>query len=211
MHVDAQDRLWIADAGNNWVRMVGTDGIIQTMAGGNDGDGVAAVRAELKGPEDVVVDRQRFLYIVDSQHNRIRRVNPDDNLITTIAGTGTAGFSGDGGPAPEAKLDGPTGLTVLDDRTVFFIDANSVRIRRIDPSGTISTIAGNGVSGFSVDGGSAILAQFDRPSGIDVGPDGSVYVANRNNHRIRRVGIDGIITTVVGSEGRVIRVMEVLL
>src|SRR5205823_4626458 len=134
------------------------------------------------------------LYIADGGSQRIRRVGPD-GIITTVAGTGVAGFSGDGGPAVAAKLQHPYGVAVGSDSTLYISDNGNDSIRRVGPDGIITTVAGTGVAGFSGDGGLATAAQLSHPGGIALGPDGSLYLADESNHRLRRVGTDGIITT----------------
>ncbi|MFO1420485.1 MAG: hypothetical protein U1F59_13250 [Candidatus Competibacteraceae bacterium] len=121
-------------------------------------------------------------------------------IITTVAGTGTGGFSGDGGPATAARLYAPISIAVAPEDSLYIGDSYGTRIRRVGPDGIITTVAGNGQAGFSGDGGPATAARLSSTNaGIAVGPDGSLYVADRDNHRIRRVGPDGIITTVAGT------------
>jgi RHS repeat-associated protein len=137
------------------------------------------------------------LYIADSPNQRIRRVGPD-GIITTVAGGGTGGL-GDGGRATEATLFNPTDVAAGSDGSLYIADSSNQRVRRVDPSGIITTVAGTGVNGFSGDGGPAIHAQISSPSGIGLGPDGSLYIADSGNNRVRRIGTDGIITTVAGN------------
>jgi RHS repeat-associated protein len=134
-------------------------------------------------------------YVADTGNSRIRRVDSNGG-ITTVAG-GVAGFSGDGGQALYARLNRPTDVAIGPDGSVYIADTNNSRIRRIGPNGIITTVAGNGVSGFSGDGGPAIQASIDYPRGIAVAADGSFYFSESN--RIRRVGPDGIITKVAGN------------
>jgi serine/threonine-protein kinase len=120
-------------------------------------------------------------------------------IISTIAGSGGKGFSGDGGPATAAQLNIPSALAVAPDGSVVVADTDNERIRRVSPDGVITTIAGTGVAGFSGDGGPATSAQVNEPRGIAVAGDGSVIIADYNNNRLRRVGVDGIITTIAGT------------
>ena len=194
--------LYIADSGNNRIRRVGADGVITTVAGnglgGFAGDGGPATQARLSSPHDVAVASDGSLYINDRFNNRIRRVAPD-GIITTFAGTGPFGYSGDGGPATQAKLNDLLGIAVAPDGSVYIGDRGNLRIRRVGPDGIITTVAGTGIGGFSGDGGLATQAQLNAPAGLAVGSDGSLYIADSFNRRVRRMGPDGIITTVAGS------------
>ena len=194
--------LYIADTGNNRIRRVGPDGIITTVAGngtsGFSGDGGPATAASLRYPYGVAVGQDGSFYIADNDNHRIRRVGPD-GIITTVAGNGTHGFSGDGGPATVASISQPFSIAVGQDGSFYIADYYNLRIRRVGPDGIITTVAGNGTSGFSGDGGLATAASLYYPSGVAVGQDGSLYIADEDNLRIRRVGPDGIINTVAGN------------
>ena len=122
-----------------------------------------------------------------------------DGKISTIAGNGTSGFSGDDGPASSAQLYYPRGVVVAGDGTLYIADTYNNRIRRVGVDGKISTVAGNGTSGFSGDGGPASSAQLSSPSGVAVAGDGTLYIADTYNSRLRRVGVDGKISTVAGN------------
>jgi len=200
--VDGAGNLYIADTGNHRVRRVGPLGTITTVAGtgesGFSGDSGPAVRARLNFPRGVAVDNAGNLLIADSGNHCVRRVDPS-GTITTIAGIGAWGFSGDGGPAVAARLNSPGGLVVDSAGNLFIADRFNHRIRRVDPSGTITTIAGTGESGFSGDGGPAVAAQLSRPSGVAVDNAGNLFIADRFNHRIRRVDPSGTITTIAGT------------
>jgi RHS repeat-associated protein len=132
--------------------------------------------------------------------NQVHRLWPD-GTVTTVAGSGSSGYSGDGGPATQAQLNDPWRLALGPDGSLYIADVLNQRIRRVGPDGIITTVAGNGpgTGGYSGDGGPAIQAQLNVPTGIAVGPDGSLYIADSRNHRIRRVGPDGIITTFAGN------------
>jgi len=198
----ANGSLYISDHGNHRIRRVGPDGIMTTVAGngtaGFSGDGGAATQAKLYYPSGIAVTADGSLYIADLYNHRIRRVGPD-GIITTVAGNGTAGFSGDGGSAPQAALNFPHGIAVTADGSLYIDDTSNSRIRRVGPDGVITTVAGNGTAGFSGDGGPALQASFNYPTAIAMGADGSVYIADRFNNRIRRIGPDGIITTIAGN------------
>jgi RHS repeat-associated protein len=176
--------------------------VITTVAGNGDdsfsGDGGPATQASLNGPRGVAVGPDGSLYFADIDNARIRRVAPN-GIITTVAGTGNATFSGDGGPAAQASLVGPFGVAVGPDGSLYIADADNNRIRRVAPNGIITTVAGTGNATFSGDGGLATQAAVQSPRGVAVGPDGSLYVADRGNQRIRQVAPDGIITTVAGN------------
>ena len=206
--VDAAGNLFIADTGNHRIRKVDTSGVITTVAGtgiyepgvgGFDGDGGPAVAAQLGVPTGVAVDAAGNLFIAVITYSNIRRVDPSGN-ITTIAGVGRWGFSGDGGPAVEAHLSGPGDLALDAAGNLFIADSGNNRIRRVDSSGIITTIAGTGVRGFSGDGGPAVAAQLDDPRGVAVDAAGNLFIADHDNHRIRKVDPSGTITTIAGTE-----------
>jgi len=200
--VDGTGNLYIADTENHRIRRVDSSGTITTIAGtgenGFRGDGGPAVAAELNYPKDVAIDAARNLYIADTTNHRIRRIDPSGR-ITTIAGTGQQGFSGDWGPAISAQLSGPYGVSVNGSGHVYIADTWNLRIRRVDPDGTITTFAGTGEWGFSGDEGPAIQARLRRPDGVAVDASGNVYIADTYNQQIRRVDPAGTITTFAGS------------
>ena len=180
-------------------------GVITTIAGtgefGDGGDGGPATQAQLAFPTNVAVDGAGNLYIADASNHRIRRVDPSGS-ITTIAGTGERGFAGDGGPATQAQLAFPTDVAVDGAGNLYIADAGNHRIRRVDPSGSITTIAGTGERGFAGDGGPATQARLYHPSGVAVDRAGNLYIADSGNHRIRRVSQSGTITTIAGTGER---------
>lgn len=177
-------------------------GIIVTVAGtgspGFGGDGGPASQAQLHLTFGLSADAFGSIYLADAINYRIRKITMD-GTITTVAGIGTYGFAGDGGPARQAKLDTPFDVTVDAAGVLYIADTFNHRIRRVGPDGVITTIAGRSGFGFSGDGGPVPQAKLQSPFGVSVGPDGSVYIADTFNHRIRRVGPDGIITTVAGN------------
>jgi len=194
--------LYISESVNNRIRRVGPDGIITTVAGngsaGFSGDGGLATQASLYRPAGIALGTDGSLYISDFSNQRIRRVGPD-GIITTVAGNGSTGFRGDGGPATQAWLRSPHGIAVGVDGSVYFSEFGNQRIRRVGPDGIITTVAGNGTTVFSGDGGPATQASLYQPAGIALGTDGSLYISDTAHNRIRRVGPDGIITTVAGN------------
>jgi DNA-binding beta-propeller fold protein YncE len=196
--------VYVADTFNHRVRRVDPRGGVTTLAGTGQaaysGDGGPAGAATLHWPHDVAVDPSgTSLYIADTANHRIRRVDLASEVITTVAGGATAGWSGDGGPAVAALLEDPKAVWAAPSGDLFVADSGNERIRRIDRSGTISTIAGTGVPGYSGDGGPAVAAQFDGPRGLAGDSAGNLYVADDNNHRVRRIEPSGVVTTVAGT------------
>jgi uncharacterized protein (TIGR03437 family) len=195
--VDSAGNLYIADTDNYRIRQV-SNGVIATMAGngtpGFSGDNGPAARAQLYYPHGVAVDSAGNLYIADYGNNRIRKVT--NGVITTVAGNGTYGFSGDNGPATSAQLYNPYGVAVDSAGNLYIADANNYRIRKVT-NGVITTVAGNGTYGFSGDNGPATSAQLNFPSGVVVDSTGNLYIADTFNYRIRQV-TNGVITTVAG-------------
>ena len=145
----------------------------------------------------MAVDGQGNVYIADFFNSRVRKVSPG-GTITTFAGTGIQGFSGDGGPATSARLLGPQGVAVDGQGNVYIADGNDDRVRKVSPAGTITTFAGTGHTGFSGDGGPATSAQLSSPYGVAVDGKGNVYIADRQNIRVRKVSPGGTITTFAG-------------
>jgi cysteine-rich repeat protein len=204
--VDGFGNLFIADQSDHRIRRVdATTGMITTVAGtgtqGYSGDGGPATSAQLAYPRGVAIDGLGNLFIADWQNRRIRRVDTATGVVTTVAGTGESGFAGDGGPATSAQLRETSGVAVDGFGNLFVADTGNHRIRRVAAqSGIITTIAGNGVEGYSGDGGAATSAALNRPDGITVDAYGNVWIADRSNSRIRRVDAQsGVITTVAGT------------
>ncbi|MFJ5927387.1 RICIN domain-containing protein [Kitasatospora sp. NPDC092948] len=202
--VDGAGNLYIADAGNHRLRKITADGRITTIAGTGTGGFVGnngpAVSAQLNYPLAVAVDSAGVLYISDFSGHRIRKITADGR-ISTVAGTGTAGSGGDGGPADKAQLNGPRGLALDGAGNLYIADAGNNRIRKITADGRMSTVAGTGTAGFSGDGGPADKAQLSAPLGVVVNSAGEVLLSDYNNHRVRRIAGDGTITTVAGTKG----------
>lgn len=176
-------------------------GDITTVAGGGVGDGSKPTLAALTSPSGIAIDSRGDIYIADAAAHRIRKINIDRNIISTIAGTGNPGFSGDGGPASEAALNSPFGLAVDDEDNLYIADSANHRIRKIElATGIIITVAGSGSPGFEGDDGSALDAAFHSPHGVDLDEEGNIFIADTLNNRVRRVNADdGIITTIVGN------------
>ncbi|MFN2642360.1 MAG: SMP-30/gluconolactonase/LRE family protein [Actinomycetota bacterium] len=193
--------LYIADSGDNRVRRVDARGIMMTIAGspvrGFSGDGRAGTLASLAGPKGVAVDGRGNVFIADTYNNRIRKLNTR-GIITTIAGTGSIGFSGDRGRATRARLYLPTAVAVDPSGNIFVADTANHRVRKIDRRGIITTVAGTGVSGYAGEGTPAVTAKLSIPTGLAVDQSGILYIADTGNHRIRKID-HGIITTVAGN------------
>ena len=216
--VDGAGNLFIADRGPGRIRKVSSDGIITTVAGNGVpcatytgclalGDGGPATSAQLNGPTGVAVDPAGNLFIADTHNRTLRKVSPGE-IITTVAGNGTQAFSGDGGPAINAQLNGPTGVAVDRAGNLFIADNSNFRIREVSPNGTITTVAGNGTQGFSGDGGLATKAQLYGPFGVALDDADELFfsdVYDTSNYdspdspRIRKVLSNGNITTVAGN------------
>jgi sugar lactone lactonase YvrE len=204
--LDPAGNLFIAEIGGHRVRKVdGGTGVITTVAGtgtsGFSGDGGPATSATLNSPAGVTVDTVGNLYIADSDNQRIRKVDASTGIITTIAGNGVFAFGGDGGAATSASLASPYGLATDSDNNLYIADRYNQRVRKVDgATGNISTVAGNGVSGFAGDGGSATNCSFNIPFAVATDAAGNLYIADTGNFRIRRVDAStGVITTVVGN------------
>ena len=205
MATDAVGNVYFTDYYNQRVRKITVaTGIINTVAGsgvaGFLGDGGTATAAQLYYPTAIAVDGAGNLYIADSNNNRIRKVTAATSIITTIAGNGTAGVAGDGGPGPSAQLHGPIGVAVDAAGNVYIADTNNYRIRKVTAAtGIITTFAGTGVAGYDGEAKPATTARLYVPTSVAVDSGGNLYVADRYNHRIRKVSAStGLITTVVG-------------
>lgn len=206
--IDASGNLFIADASIHRIfRVDATTGIIKNVAGngsrGSAGDGSPATGAQLNQPQYVAVDTAGAIYISDTGNNRIRRLDPRTGIITTIAGTGVAGFSGDNGPAASARLSSPKGITTDREGNIYIADMENHRIRKIEAtSGLITTIAGTGEAGFAGDNSLATAATLWNPEGLCMDADGNLYIGDDQEllfTRNRKINaVTGIITTVTG-------------
>jgi hypothetical protein len=200
--VDGAGNLYIADSANNVIRRVdGATGVITTVAGngtqGYGGDNGPATAAELDTPNEVAFDTAGNLYIADTLNQRVRMVSATTGLITTVAGDGTAGFAGDGGPATAAQLKQPYALAFDSAGHLYIADSANNRVREVN-GGTITTIAGDGAQGFSGDGGPAAAATMYSPSGLAFDAADNLYIADTQNSRIRKV-VKGTINTIFGN------------
>lgn len=195
------DFVVVADSANLRIRKVSADGVMTTIAGSGLPSGPfegPALDVGILQPFGVALGPDGALYYTELSGQRVQRLGSDGN-VSTVAGTGQTGYSGDGGPATDATLNGPAGVAVAGDGTIFVAERDGNRVRRISPDGTVSTVAGTGRAGFSGDGGPASEAELDKPSYLAIGPDGALYIADSGNNRVRRVDADGTITTFAGA------------
>ncbi|MCL6451251.1 MAG: diguanylate cyclase [Acetobacteraceae bacterium] len=203
--VDTVEPGWfLVDRGNHAIRRIDASGRVTTVAGdgeyGYSGDGGPAARARLHKPNGVAVDGRGNLFIADTGNHCIRRVDRTTGIITTVAGCGRPGYTGDGGPATQAAMSKPSGVAVDAAGNIYTNEYGNNVIRRVSPEGIISTLAGTGEYGYSGDGGPATQARFNKVYGVAVDPAGNVYVADYANHAIRRISAaDGTISTAAGS------------
>ncbi|HMC57911.1 MAG TPA: IPT/TIG domain-containing protein, partial [Candidatus Solibacter sp.] len=199
--VDGAGNIYIADSLNNTIRRVSAGGTISTFAGnsvpGNSGDGGAPTSAQLNGPQGVAVDGAGNLYIADTQNHKVRIVS--GGVIGTFAGSGTAGFSGDGGAAAAASLNAPFGVAVDAAGNVYIAEFSNNRVRKVDTKGIITTVAGTGVSGYGGDGAAATGALLNGPQSVAVDAAGNLYIADTANNRLRKVTPGGTIGTIGGN------------
>ena len=203
--VDRAGNIYIADAGANRIRRVDGAGNIESFGGtgefGWNGDGGPATSATLTAMSGLAADQNGNLYIADTWADRIRKID-SDGTISTVAGTGEEGRRGDGGPAIEARLQRPRGVALDGAGNIYIADADNHLVRRVDPSGTITTFAGTGDAGYAGDGGLATDAQLHEPRAVAIDPAGNVFIAESRNRTVRKVDPAGVITTVAGTGPR---------
>jgi uncharacterized protein (TIGR03437 family) len=198
---DSRGNVYVADSGNHTVRKIAPNGIITTVVGtavrGYSGDGGPATHAQLDQPLGIAVDGAGNLFIAECLGARIRKVSLT-GIITTVAGSGASGYSGDGGPAVKAQLACPHGVAADASGNLYIADTGNQRLRKVSADGLISTIAGNGSNGFAGDGGPALNARLFAPTSVALDATGNLYIADTGNNRIRRISPDGTINTVAG-------------
>ena len=196
---DSAGNLYVADSRNHRVRKIAPSGTVTTLAGIGQpdyvGDGGPAIYSRLNTPLAVAADRSGNIYIADTGNHRVRRVSAG-GTISTVAGNGLRGFSGENTPAAVAQLDSPSALALDTNDNLYIADAGNHRVRKVAPSGLITTVAGSGVKALSGDGGLAVLASLDTPRGLALDKSGSLYVSDSGNNRVRRVSSAGVITTI---------------
>jgi uncharacterized protein (TIGR03437 family) len=200
--VDSSGNVYIADTDNNAIRKVDTTGHVSSLAGntgsaGYGGDGGQAISGYLNQPNALVLDSAGNIYIADTGNNRIRKISTS-GIITSVAGNNYPSYAGDGGPAVVAELNNPEGVAVDKSGNIYIADTSNNVIRKVS-NGIITTFAGTGVAGFSGDGAAAKQAKLYHPEGVTVDANGNVYIADSFNNRIRRVGTNGVITTIAGT------------
>ena len=205
--VDSSSNFYISNTVSNRILVgLGSNGNIYLVAGnangtsGYGGDGGAPSSALLNAPQGVALDASGNLYIADTNNNRIRKITAATNIISTVAGNGTGGFSGDGASATGAKINSPYSVAVDPNGNIYIADTYNNRVRKVTSAGIISTVAGNGTAGFTGDGGSATSAELYLPTGIASDSSGNIYIADYGNNRVRKVTVStGIISTVAGN------------
>jgi RHS repeat-associated protein len=200
---NALGEMFISENGKSKIRKVDLNGIISTVVGtgvaGFSGDGGSALQATIRGPRGITFTRDGSMYFSEAGNHVVRKVSTL-GIISTVVGTGgVAGYSGDGGPASAAQLNGPRNTTASPDGSLYISDSGNNVIRRVLPDATIVTFAGTGVQGYSGDGGSALSAQFNNPNFTTQDATGNLYIADTGNHVIRKILTDGTISTVVGT------------
>jgi sugar lactone lactonase YvrE len=205
--VDSSGNLYIADTGNQRIRKVtASTGIISTIAGtgtsGYSGDGGVPTNAKFHTPIGIAVDSTGNIYIADTNNNRVRWIQKSTGYIYTLAGTGTTGYSGNGGSAAAALLSIPNGVAVDGSGNLFIADTGNGSIRKVILStNIISTVAGQGLGGFSGDGGLATSAKMSSPEAVAVDSNGNLYIADTGNYRIRKVTKSTLLITTVAGNG----------
>jgi sugar lactone lactonase YvrE len=207
--VDSQGRVIIADTRDGRLRRIELDGTIRCIAGTtlpwdagegrwDKGDNGPAISASIAHVEAVAVGPNDDIYLGDSAVGRIRKIDTRTGIITTVAGTGLPGYSGDGGPATKARLGAPTAIRFDGVGNLYFTDRTFHVVRKVDTTGIITTVVGCGEAGFSPDGTPAQQARLNQPYGLAVATDGTLYVADSRNNCVRRVTAQGVLTTVAG-------------
>lgn len=199
--LDSHGNMYIADTNNCVIRKINTAGTVINFAGtgicGFSGDGGQAWTAMLSLPHGLVFDVGGDLLVADQDNHRIRKITPS-GVISTIAGNGTPGYTGDGGPATAASLAAPQDLAIDTSGNLYIADLSNFVVRVVDSSGIIHTVAGNHTNGYSGDGGPATAAQMGNPQAVALDGNGNLYIAESSGH-VRRVDSSGTITTVAGN------------
>ncbi|MBX3016176.1 MAG: hypothetical protein KF832_31935 [Caldilineaceae bacterium] len=209
--IDRLGRVVIADTRDGRIRRVDLDGIIRVVAGTtlpwdagegrwDKGDSGPAVSASIAHVEVVTIGPNDDIYLGDSTVGRIRKIDAQTGVITSVAGMGLPGYSGDGGPATSARLGAPTAICFDAAGALYFTDRAHNVVRKVDTAGIITTVVGCGQSGFSPDGTPALAVKLNQPYGLAIASDGTIYIADSRNNRVRRINAHGLLETVAGGE-----------
>ena len=200
--VDGAGNIYYSDYGNSAIRKISTSGIVTTVTGngttGFSGDGGPATSAVINVAWGLAFDGAGNLYFADRYNSRIRKISTS-GIITTVAGTGTTGYTGDGGPATAAEIGTPIDVTVDASGNIYFATWTDYRVRKVDYNGIITSVAGNGTSGYTGDNIAATTSEINNPIGIGVDAAGNIFIGDYGNNRIREVNTSGTITTIAGT------------
>ena len=207
--IDSSSNLLFSDFCNNRIRKINTSNIVNTIAGnspisincngGYIGDGSLALNAELYHPTGLILDSIGNVFFADAENNRVRKIDIQTGIISTIAGTGTFGYTGDGNSALLAELGSPVDLVFDNNGNLLVVDKGNACIRKINANGIITTIAGTGNPGYNGDGGLADTSQLNEPYGIAIDQENNILIADEYNYRLRKVNQQGIIHTIAGN------------
>ena len=202
--VDQDGTILLTDSYNHVIWRLDQDGYLTRFAGngerGRGEEGVKALESPFAFPCDVRLDSKGNIFVADLENHRIRKITRD-GLVTTVAGSGVAGYAGDGGPAINAQLNSPWGIFLDKDDNLLIADTNNDRIRKVGSDGIIQTIAGNGQEGYEGDGGPAKAAKLNAPQSLAIDAAGRILIGDEHNDAIRVLELDGTIRTLVGSKG----------
>lgn len=202
--IDRDGSILLADSYNHVIHRIDREGYVTRFAGngvrGRGAEGVKALESSFAFPCDVRLDSKGNIFVADLENHRIRKITRD-GIVTTVAGTGVPGYSGDGGPALNAQLNSPWGILIDKDDNLLIADSNNDAIRKVGSDGIIHTIAGNGQEGYEGDGGPATSAKLNTPQSLAIDAAGRIYIGDEHNDAIRVVELNGTINTFIGSKG----------
>ncbi len=196
MVVDSVGNVYVADKNNNCIRKITPQGAVTTFAGSNNGGyaDAAGTAAQFSKPYGLAIDKDGNVYVADSANNRIRKITPQ-GVVTTVAGSGTAGLVNAAGMG--AQFNAPSGLVFDSSGNLYVVDTMNHCVRKISPQGIVTTVAGSGTAGYIDSTGMA--AQFNKPCGVAIDKDGNLYVADEGNNNIRKITPQGVVTTLAGT------------